>query len=140
MMEINSKPVLIVDDDSDDREFILEAWKELKYPNQLIFFKNAEEVLKFLNNEKAIPFLILCDVNLPKMNGFELKEKLLKESHTKYASIPFVFWSSSISNEQVQKAYDLGVNGIFIKENNFKSLKEVLTDIMNYWVKSKVPE
>src|SRR3954453_9184082 len=139
-MEINSKPILIIDDDSDDREFILEAWKELSYPNKLIFFKRAEEVLKFLKNEKTVPFLILCDVNLPKMNGFELKEKLLKENYTRYASIPFVFWSSAISNEQVQKAYDLGVNGIFIKENNFNKLKDVLVDIMNYWEKSKVPE
>jgi CheY-like chemotaxis protein len=139
-MEINSNPILIIDDDSDDREFILEAWKELPYSNRLIFFKSGEEVLKFLKNEKITPFLILCDVNLPKMNGFELKEKLLKENVTRYASVPFVFWSSAISNTQVQKAYDLGVNGIFIKENNFNRLKEVLIDIMNYWVKSKMPE
>ena len=139
-MEVNSKPILIIDDDSDDREFILEAWKELSFPNHLIFFKSGEEVLKYLKNEKVIPFLILSDVNLPKMNGFELKEKLLKEKDTRYASIPFVFWSSAISNTQVQKAYDLGVNGIFIKENNFNSLKAVLIDIMNYWEKSKVPE
>src|SRR4051794_14675565 len=111
---MNTDPIIIVDDDPDDREFILDAWKELNYPNRLIFFKSGEDLLKFLKTEKIVPFLILSDVNLPKMNGFELKEKLLKESSTRYSSIPFVFWSSAISNEQVQKAYDLGVNGIFI--------------------------
>jgi CheY-like chemotaxis protein len=137
---MNTDPIIIVDDDPDDREFILDAWKELNYPNRLIFFKSGEDVLKFLNTEKIVPFIILCDVNLPKMNGFELKEKLLKESSTRYSSIPFVFWSSAISNEQVQKAYDLGVNGIFIKENNFNELKQSLIDIVTYWEKSKVPE
>lgn len=137
---MNTQPVLIVDDDSDDREFIQDAWKELNYENRLIFFKNGEQVLHFLETEKTVPFLILCDINLPKMNGFELKEKLLNHHFTRYKSIPFVFWSSMISNTQAQKAYDLGVNGIFLKENNFGELKQSLVDIVRYWQKSKVPE
>lgn len=137
---MNTEPILIIDDDSDDRGFIQDAWKELNYQNQLIFFKNGEDVLKFLDAEKITPFLIISDVNLPKMDGFELKEKLLKHPSTRYSSIPFVFWSSAISNAQVKKAYDLGVNGIFVKENNFNGIKQALTDIVNYWEKSKVPE
>lgn len=137
---MNNEPILIVDDDADDREFIMDAWKELNYANRLIFFANGEEVLHFLETEKVVPFLILSDVNLPKMDGFELKDKLLQHTSTRYKSIPFVFWSSAMSTAQLQKAYDLGVNGIFIKEHSFEGLKQSLIDIVNYWTKSKVPE
>jgi CheY-like chemotaxis protein len=137
---MSNAPIIIVDDDSDDRDFIQEAWKEMQYQNPLLFFKNGEEVLHFLTTEAVTPFLILCDVNLPKMSGFELKEKLRQLPSTRYTSIPFVFWSSVISNAQIQRAYDLGVNGIFIKDHSFAGLKQSLTDIVNYWIKSKVPE
>jgi CheY-like chemotaxis protein len=112
----------------------------LDYKNPLLFFKNGEEVLKFLEDKKVVPFLILCDVNLPKMDGFELKEQLLKRENTRYTSIPFVFWSSAMSNQQIQKAYDLGVNGIFLKDSSFGELKQSLIRIVSYWLKSKVPE
>ncbi len=137
---MNTEPVLIVEDDSDDREFIEEAWKELNYPNKLLFFGNGEDVFRYLDTEETIPFLILCDVNLPKMNGFQLKEKLLHGEHTRYKSIPLIFWSTVVSNEQTQRAYDLGGNGFFVKENSFKGLKESLMHIVDYWSKSKVPE
>jgi CheY-like chemotaxis protein len=137
---MNTDPILIIDDDSDDKEFLQDAWKELNYPNQLIFFKNGEQVLQYLQTEKTVPFLIISEVNLPIMNGFELKEKILKHDTMRYKSIPFVFWSSQISNSQVQKAYDLGVNGVFVKESNLAELKQSLIDIVRYWIKSKVPE
>src|SRR5687767_11454502 len=136
---MNTGPILIVDDDDDDKQLLEDAWDELKYPNKLIFFKNGPDVLDYLMASEHQPFLILCDVNIPKMDGFELKEKILNNGETRYKSIPFVFWSSMISNAQIQRAYDLGVNGFFIKDSNFNGLKESLVDIVNYWAKSKVP-
>jgi CheY-like chemotaxis protein len=133
-------PIIIVDDDMDDREFLQDAWKELDLDHPLIFCNNGNALLEYLDSGKTTPFLILCDVNIPKMDGFELKEKILHNANTKYKSIPFVFWSSAVSNAQVQKAYDLGVNGFFLKENNLESLKQSLIDIVRYWSKSKTPE
>jgi len=137
---VNTAPILIVDDDSDDRQLLREAWKELGFPNPLLFFNTGEEVLQYLSAEKIIPFLTLCDVNIPKMDGFELKAKLLEDTSMNYRSIPFVFWSSEVSKKQIQKAYDLGVNGFFVKGNTFEEIKNSLIDIVNYWQKSRVPE
>jgi len=133
-------PVLIVNDDTDDQEFLQDAWKQLQYENPLIFFTKGEEVIRYLESEKTTPFLILCDVNLPRMDGFELKEKLLEDDLTNYKSIPFLFWSSEVSKAQIEKAYNLGVNGFFVKDKTFHDLKESLSDIVNYWKKSKMPE
>lgn len=136
---MNHAPILIVDDDDDDADFLQEAWKELNFRNPLIFFITGEQVLEYLKTEKIIPFLILCDVNLPGIDGFELKEKLLKDSELNYVSIPFIFWSTLASAAQIKKAYDLGGNGFFIKGSNFEGIKKSLVDIVNYWTNSKTP-
>lgn len=133
------RPIFIVDDDNDDKEFITTSWKELGYKNELIFFEDGDSVLKFMKEEKTIPFLILCDVNIPRMDGFELKARLLKDKTLNYMSIPFVFWSSQVSKAQIEKAYDLGGNGFFVKENSFQGLKTFLSTVMEYWLKSKTP-
>ena len=137
---MNSAPILIVDDDGEDREFISDAWNDLEFKNPLLFFDNGNDVLEYLANEQVNPFLIICDVNIPRMDGFELKQILLNNTNTRYRSIPFVFWSTQVSNAQIQKAYDLGVNGFFLKENNLNDLKQSLIDIVKYWKKSKTPD
>jgi CheY-like chemotaxis protein len=136
---MNSAPVLIVDDDIDDRDFLLDAWKDLGFENTLIFFNNGEDALRHLQSDETPPFLILCDVNLPRMDGFELKQKIYEDFETNYRSIPFVFWSSQPSKAQIQKAYDLGGNGFFVKGDNFAAIKQSLLEIVQYWRKCITP-
>ncbi|MDB5205729.1 MAG: response regulator [Flavisolibacter sp.] len=136
---MNRGPILIVDDDTDDRELLQEAWKELAFENELIFFDTGDEILRYLKEEKRSPFLILCDVNIPRMSGFELKAKLLEDADMNSTSIPFVFWSSLATPAQIEKSYHLGGNGFFIKENSFEEVKQSLAGIVKYWQKSKVP-
>ena len=138
--KMNTAPILIVDDDLEDQEIIQEAWKELNYTNELIFFTDPQEVLNFLKQEKIIPFLIVSDVNLHKMDGFEFKKKLLEDSSLNYKSIPFVFFSNSVTKKQIEKSYDLGSHGFFIKGRNMTEIKETFISIIEYWQKSKVPE
>ncbi len=68
---MNNGPVLIVDDDTDDMELLQQAWKELKYPNILIFLNSGDQALNYLKSDNTVPFLILCDVNIPRVDGFE---------------------------------------------------------------------
>ena len=137
---MNQGPVLIVSDDTDDRELLLDAWNDLGFENSLIFFSKGEDVLDYLKSDKPVPFLILCDVNLKLMNSFKLKEKILEDSIINYKSIPFIFWSTEASKAQIQKAYDLGGNGFFLKDNTYKGLQDSLSDIVGYWSKSIVPQ
>ncbi len=137
---MNTAPIIIVDDDLDDQEFLQEAWKELYYKNPLLFFTHAEDVLNYFKQEKIIPFLIISNVNLHKMDGFELKKKLLEDNAVRYKSIPFVFFSDTATNKQVQKSFDLGSNGFFIKGRNIAEIKEMFVNIIEYWQKSKAPE
>ncbi len=76
--------------------------------------------MRYLNSKESVPFLILSDVNLPQMDGFALKKKILESQAMNYKSIPFIFWSGVVSKAQVQKAYDLGVNGFFVEKSSLK--------------------
>ena len=136
---MNRGPIIIVDDDPDDREFLKEAWSELGFSNPLLFFGYGEEVLNYLSTDATKPFLILCDINIPRMDGFELKERILGDHQLNYKSIPFVYWSTAASTAQIQNAYDLGGNGFFIKEDNLEGIKRSLVEIVQYWLKSKTP-
>ena len=131
--------IWIIDDDRDDHELVLEIIAELQIPNKVKFFDGAEPFLKQLQEVPIAPFIILCDVNLPGTDGFQVREKMLKEANKKYHSVPFIFWSSTASERQIEKAYKLHAHGFFVKETNYNEWKESFITIIKYWRKSNMP-
>lgn len=136
---MNDSPIFIVDSDMDDTDLLEKAWSELKYPNRLYFFKNAEEVIEQLETKDTAPFLIISEINLPKTSGLELKKYLLEHPHTNFKSIPFVFLTGHPSQKQIEQAYTFCTNGVFKKADSFAKMKEQLVDIAKYWRESLVP-
>jgi CheY-like chemotaxis protein len=139
-MQMNNLPVFIVNEDEDDHFLINEVWKELELTNPLKFFTNGEDLIKEMKSESTVPLVIISDVNLPKMDGFKLRQKLKNDSSTNGKSIPFVFWSAQATKQQIEKAYDLSVHGFFIKDEDFEKMKKTFKSIVEYWLESKSPE
>ena len=139
-MVMQTGPVYIVDDDADDHHIVSEIWKELQLPNQLLFFSTASDMMEHLSRSQYGPFLIICDVNLPIMDGFALRQKLLDTGNKKFKSVPFIYWSTHASESQIMRAYDLSAHGFFIKGSNFTQMKESFTSIIHYWSTSKMPK
>jgi CheY-like chemotaxis protein len=69
-------PIIIIEDDLDDQQLLIDVFKELGYPNELIFFEDGEEALQFFIDKETEPFIIFSDINLPTLNGVELTEKV----------------------------------------------------------------
>jgi FixJ family two-component response regulator len=136
---MNDSPVFIVDGDIEDKELIEDAWQELGFTNKLFFFNNAEDVIHELEKGTTVPFLIISEIDLPKISGLELKQYLLKNRSTNFKSIPFVFLTDIPSQAQIEQAYHLCTNGLFIKSDSFSKLKQQLVDIIKYWRESIVP-
>jgi CheY-like chemotaxis protein len=137
---MNTGAIYIVDDDKEDEDIIIDAFNELGIKNEVKFFNTAEGLLSELKSKKEVPFIIISDINLPKMNGFELREKILEEAAITDKSIPFIFWSTTASEAQIKKAYDLSAHGFFLKGRSFKELKEGLNEIVKYWSISLAPQ
>lgn len=132
-------PIWIIDDDADDQDLVKEVGKDLKLSNEFVFIKSAEETLQKLRETPVAPFIMICDINLPKMDGFALREKMLADPSKKMHSVPFIYWSTAASEQQIVRAFELSAHGLFIKEASFTELKNSFTGIITYWRKSKMP-
>lgn len=139
MKEELQGPIWIVDDDLEDQELIMDIFKELEWPHDLELFQTAEAFLQKLQASNEAPFLIISEVNLPKMSGFDLRQRMLDNPGNKFHSVPFIFWSTFASERQIRKAFDLNAHGFFIKESSFDKWKEVLIKIIEYWMISMMP-
>ena len=133
------KAIWIVEDDADDHDLIRHLFKELNWPCSLELFATGEQMLERLESSSAAPFMIITDVNLPKIDGFALREKMLQTPNNKFHSVPFIFWSTHASEAQVRHAFELMAHGFFRKEPTFEQWKITLAKIIDYWISSLLP-
>ncbi len=133
-------PILIVDDDADDQDLIRDVCARLKMTNELLFFDNGSEVIKYLEDVSETPFLILCDVNMPLVDGLELRKRLNEHEIQRPRGIPFVFLSTASRQQDVDTAYGMAVQGYFEKGHDFDKLRHRLAVIFEYWKECKHPK
>lgn len=88
-----------------------EVFKELNYNNELIFLTDSVNALAYLTDTEIKPFLILSDINMPKLNGMELREKIHNNEDLRLKSIPYLFFSTSGEQKHVIDAYSRSVQG-----------------------------
>src|SRR5690606_8567890 len=94
-----------------------------------------KKALEYLKTTSERPFIILCDVNMPIMNGLELKSQINMDDELKKKQIPFVFFSTSAMSSIVKDAFDMGVQGFFIKAQSLEEMENTLRVIFQYWEK-----
>src|SRR4051812_42884383 len=126
-------PVIVIEDDQDDQDILKEVFAKLPYDNELYFFPDGQSALDFLNQSDVIPFLILSDINLPKLDGFALRDKVKMDAQLQLRCIPYLFFSTAVSQDAVIKAYGLSVQGFFIKQTKFEEIEKTIVVIMEYW-------
>jgi CheY-like chemotaxis protein len=126
-------PILIIEDDADDQEFLSDIFKRLNYPNKVIFFFDGQDALTHLETTDDLPFLILSDINMPRLNGFALREKLKTDSKLSNKCIPYLFFSTAADQRAVINAYSQSVQGFFVKPSSMMELEKTVVAIMEYW-------
>lgn len=132
-------PVIIIEDDADDQEILTEIFQKLNYKNKIMFFFDGEEALQYINKTDILPFLILSDINMPKLNGFELREKLKTDAELQVKCIPYLFFSTALNQKYVIDAYSMSVQGFFLKQNSMSELEKTISVIMEYWKRCAAP-
>jgi len=131
---MRSGPIIVVEDDIDDKEIFDAALQELQSTNKIIWFNNCDDAWDYLKKTTDSPFIIFSDVNLPKKSGLEFKKQIDEDNQLRKKSIPFVFYSTSVNQDTVNEAYTkMTVQGFFQKSNRFEEMKQTIKLILDYW-------
>jgi CheY-like chemotaxis protein len=136
---MNKNPIIVIDDDDEDLDLLKDAFSELNVENEIIYFNDGLKFLHFLKTTRNKTFFILCDINMAKISGLELKQMIYDDEILRLKCLPFIFLSTSKASDAIMKAYSFGVQGFFIKPNNYELLKQSLKCIIDYWSFSQHP-
>jgi two-component SAPR family response regulator len=137
---MKSGPVIIIDDDEDDKDMIEEVLSEMEMSNKTIWFMECTAAFTFLKTTAEQPFIIFCDVNLPGQNGIEFKSDIDNDKELRRKSIPFVFFSNAAEQAVINKVYtQMTVQGYFQKPFGYKETKKILRLVIEYWMVCKHP-
>lgn len=132
-------PVVFVEDDAEDHEFIVEAYNALSLKNNLKVFSKAQEALEYLRTTTDRPFIIISEITLLGMDGLEFRKQIITDDYLRGKGIPFIFFTTNYDRADVQLAYELQVQGYFIKKYSIPETSRMLLKIMDYWVESYHP-
>ena len=135
----NSKPILLVEDDSVDTMTVKRALGDLKIKNALICTVNGEEALEYLEDLTCkAPCVILLDLNMPKMNGFELLRTIKADKELR--KIPVIVLTTSKEKQEIQESFELGAAGYMVKPVGYERFVETIRVIDLYWGLSYLPD
>ena len=126
---------MIVDDDTDDREIIRDAFMSKHDENcEFIFIENGDKLLEYLQTESngKLPSVIMLDLNMPGKDGREVLKDI--KTNDTYRTIPIVVFTTSSSLRDKQTSYHLGANCFVTKPDTFNKLVELTDSIARLWL------
>ena len=134
----NLLPILYAEDNENDIELTLEAFKECNLNNKIDVVKDGQEVMDYLtyqgnyvNRKKVHPVLILLDIKMPKLDGIQAL-KMIKTNET-LKTIPVVMLTSSSIEKDLVESYMIGANAYVVKPINFEDFIETVKKIGAFW-------
>lgn len=131
--------IILIEDDQDDREVFQEVYDELGYENELVILSDSTTALDYLKNEKVNPFLIMSDINMPKLTGYQLRDQVLTDPDLTEKCVPYIFFTTAQSPDSIKEAYRKSVQGFFLKVNDYENFKTTLKLIIDYWKEAVTP-
>ncbi len=137
---MESKTILLVEDNPDDEMLMLRALEKNRIANEVVITRDGAEALDYLfargeysgRDINVMPQLMLLDLKLPKISGLEVLRQLRSDERTRY--IPIVVLTSSSEQEDVIKSYDLGANSFVQKPVDFDQFVEATKQLGTYWL------
>lgn len=145
---MNGPEILLIEDNLNDAELAIRALQKGHANRNIVHLMDGEEALNFLfpKGHEAdatctlLPKVILLDLKLPKVDGFEVLKILKTHAGTKL--IPVIILSSSAETKDVLQCYTLGVNSYVVKPVDFDSYHDTISNLGDYWLASnqQVPD
>lgn len=139
---MNRETILLVEDNPDEAELAMLGFGKANDAYDIHLASNGEEALEFLfgadrHNDRPQarkPSLIILDINLPRVDGFEVLRQLRQSDAYRYT--PIVILTTSDEYSDIVRSYQLGVNSYLLKPLDFDSFAELLQLVSRYWLTS----
>lgn len=138
---MNSKYILLVEDNADDVKLTLRAFKKANIANELVVVRDGEEALALLarNEDQATkrrprmpPAVVLLDLKLPKVDGLEVLRQMRADPRLR--RLPVVVLTSSKEEQDIIRSYDLGANSYIRKPVDFEQFIQAVQRLGLYWL------
>ncbi len=135
---LKTRPLLLIEDDNVDAMTVKRAMEEIGVIESFVHLTNGEEALDYLQSEvNEKPFLILLDLNMPRMNGIEFLEKA--KDHPGIRNIPVVVLTTSRENRDIVMTFEKSVAGYMVKPIDYDQFVEKMRAICEYWALCRLP-
>ncbi len=135
MNQFKKQWVILVDDDEDDRFLIQQAFKQQNTEYLLQALQSGQELFQILEHSPELPSLLILDLNMPLMNGFEVIKRL--RTHSEYCSIPIVILTTSDAEADRKRARELGANSFVTKPPSLDQLIKIIAQLKQDWLVNK---
>ena len=137
---MDEKIILLVEDNQDDVALTLRAFEKHKIKNKVVVVEDGEEAIDYLfckgkfagRNPVDFPSVVLLDIKLPKVDGFEVLKAIRTNKATKL--LPVVILTSSKEEQDIVKGYSLGANSYIRKPVDFEKFFEAVHTLGLYWL------
>ncbi|MEA2646568.1 MAG: hypothetical protein QOE92_1651 [Chloroflexota bacterium] len=143
----DSVEILLVEDNPNDEELTLHAFKKYNLSNRIFVVRDGEQALDFIfcrgrfstRQIEDEPKVILLDIKLPKVDGLEVLRQVKEDPRTR--NIPIVLLTSSREERDIEVGYDRGANSYIVKPVDFEQFTESVREVGMYWLLlNKPPE
>lgn len=141
----NHHPILLAEDNPDDAFFIQRAFHTAEIRNPLFVVSNGQQAIDFMSGKGRyadrsvypLPHLVLCDLKMAGVSGFEVIEWIRANPQTR--RVPIVVLSSSALPQDVNRAYTLGANAYMVKPADARALDRLFRTIAEFWLAGEMP-
>lgn len=131
------KTILVAEDDPNDAFLLERAFARTGERVNVEFVRDGEEALHYLQSDKPLPDLLLVDLKMPKVDGFQVLQWVRSQPALKRMLV--VVLTSSAQKRDVNRAYDLGANSYLVKPVNLEDLLKLARLVRDYWVEANEP-
>ncbi|MFO0630520.1 MAG: response regulator [Polyangiales bacterium] len=129
----SAPPILLVEDNPDDELLTLRAFQKNHITNHICVARDGVEALELLHGPSPLhPAVVLLDVNLPKVSGFEVLSRVRADERTR--RLPVVMLTTSREEGDVLRSYDLGANSYVRKPVLFEDFVRAIGHLGVYWL------
>jgi len=137
-----ARPILLIEDNPMDIDLTLQAFEEHGVVNPIAVCRDGEEALRYMDAHNApedpeLPIVVLLDLRLPKVDGTEVLRQA--RQHPIWKQVPFIVITTSRENQDIETAYQLGVNSYIVKPVEFATFAGVVKTIKVYWLLTNQP-